>query len=315
MYNTSMKSKKQHEPDFCSPQYEKPQPRHVKKIHHDQNPTNHLDPFQQNHPSRKSKKKGSTFLIWLYRLIGLAAICVFCYAAWNLYGIWKQDHQIKQENEALQQYIQANEEDQTPEKEEYFTMDWEGIKAQNSQVVAWIAIPGTDISYPIVQGEDNSYYLNHTLQGEYNDMGSIFLDTAANPQFLDDNSIIYGHSVSDIGGMFTNLEKFNDQEFFDTHPYFWLMTPTQNYRVTAYVYYSGDDEGMIYTTDFGDYQNEVLQQIQSESKYVRQMDTQEKRFISLSTCDLTYGFQSNQRYVLMGALEEWNELIPLSEVK
>lgn len=310
-----MKSKRQNEPDFYSAEYEKSKHRHAKSSHTKQGANNPLNPLEQGSSPVEPKKKESTFLVWLYRIIAFVAICVFCYAAWNLYGIWQQDHQIKQENDEIKQYIQANSQETTPDKEEYFSIDWEGIKAQNPHVVAWIAIPGTDISYPIVQGEDNSYYLNHTLQGEYNDMGSIFLDSAANPQFLDDNSIVYGHSVSDIGGMFTSLEKFNDQEFFNSHPYFWLMTPSQNYRVNTYVYYSGDDESLIYTTDFGDSQQAVLEQISKESKFVREMDLEEKRFISLSTCDLTYGFQSNQRYVLMGALEEWNELIPLSEVK
>lgn len=308
-----MKHNKKNEPDFYSSQYDHSNsytPRHAKKTQK----TNENRKGNSNRNKRK-KSRGSSVLLWIYRLLALVAIGVFCYAAWHLYVIWNQDHQIKQENDELKQYLQVNSQ-QNEDKEEFFSVDWAGIQATNPNVVAWIAVPGTDISYAVVQGEDNSFYLDHSLQGSYNSMGSIFLDSAANPQFLDDNSIVYGHSVSDIGGMFTSLEKFNDSEFFNNHPYFWLLTPSQNYRVNAYAYYQGDDESMIYTTDFGDYQSEVLAQIASECKYVREdVNTAEKRFISLSTCDLTYGFNSNQRYVLMGALEEWNELIPLSEVQ
>lgn len=312
-----MKHNRKNEPDFYSPQYDNPDrytPRHARQDASGNGNQNHNSNRNSNR-SRKKKSRGSSLILWIYRLIALAAIGVFCYAAWHLYGIWNQDHQIKQENDELKQYLQVNSQ-QNEDKEEFFSVDWAGIQATNPNVVAWIAVPGTDISYAVVQGEDNSFYLDHSLQGSYNAMGSIFLDCAANPQFLDDNSIIYGHSVSDIGGMFTSLDKFNDPEFFNSHPYFWLLTPSQNYRVNTYAYYQGDDESMIYTTDFGDYQSEVLAQIASESRYVREdVNTSEKRFISLSTCDLTYGFNSNQRYVLMGALEEWNELIPLSEVQ
>lgn len=112
--------------------------------------------------------------------------------------------------------------------------------------------------------------------------------------------------------MFTDLVKYADSHFFKTHPYFWLLTPDQNYKVNTFAFYEGSDEGAIYTTDFGDFREDVSCDISKESMYSQPIDDEKQHFISLSTCDLKYGFHSNQRHVLMGALEEWNEGVPLS---
>jgi len=50
-----------------------------------------------------------------------------------------------------------------------------GLKAVNPDVIAWIQIPALDISYPVVQGKDNAYYLHHLFSGESNINGSIFV--------------------------------------------------------------------------------------------------------------------------------------------
>lgn len=254
--------------------------------------------------------KNMNFKTIAFTFVVIVLLGVGGFAGWQLYGIWQQDHQIQEETKELEQFL--HEEEEMTSSEETFSVDWNGLQSKNSHVVAWILLPDTSISYPVVQGSDNSYYLNHTFAGAYNTLGSIFLDSLAQSNFTDDNSLIYGHSVSDIGGMFTDLVKYTDHNFFKTHTYFWLLTPNQNYKVNTYAFYQGSDEGSIYTTDFGDFEQDVLTDISKESMYCQTIDVENKHFISLSTCDLKYGFYSNQRYVLMGALEEWDEGVPLS---
>lgn len=262
---------------------------------------------------KQNNKRGIKIL---YRVIAIISILGIAIAGWKLYDIWNEGHQIKKETEELKQFLRSGEDDsQNPEEPEGFVVDWNGLKAANPNVIAWIAIPDTGISYPVVQGQDNVYYLNHSYTGVLNSMGSIFLDSELKPDFSEDNSIIYGHSVSDIGGMFTSLDKFNDPEFFNSHPYFWLLTPSQNYRVETYAFYQGSDESPIYTVDFGDFRQDILKKIEKESTYVHSISLNDKKFITLSTCDLKYGFYSNQRYVLMGALEKWDENIPAQEIQ
>ena len=55
-------------------------------------------------------------------------------------------------------------------------MDFSALRQQNPDVLGWILIPGTRVSYPVVQGTDNSYYLDHTWRGGKNSVGAIFMD-------------------------------------------------------------------------------------------------------------------------------------------
>ena len=280
--------------------------------------------------TKKKRKKRASLRTWVFRILMGLCLVIFCYSGWKLFEIWQGNHQIEKETETLKQYLQQGTatpvpsngensavEDQpqgTTSTESYFSVDWEGLKAANPNVVAWLIVPGTGISYPVVQGADNDYYLNHSFNGQYNELGAVFLDCTANPDFLDDNSMIYGHSV-DIGGMFTALKNFTNLNFFESHPYFWLLTPSQNYRCEIVAFYKGNDDSAIYTVDFGDYEHEVMQQIYQEAMYTRDLNLDGKHFVTLSTCNLDYGYSSNQRYVLMGVLQEWNELIPVSMTK
>ncbi len=242
-----------------------------------------------------------------YRIAMVICLVVFCYCGYRLYGIWNEGHQIKKETQQLEQLLKPSN-DVTQKDENVLEPDWAALQAQNSQIIGWILVPGTGISFPVVQGTDNSYYLTHTVAGEYNYRGSIFLDYEASPNFTDDNSIIYGHSV-DVGGMFTNLKDFEDQSFFEDHPYFWLLTPEQNYRCDIFAFFKQDESAAVYTTGFGDYRDSIIQTMHDQALYWRDVPLEEKRMVSLSTCDLDYGFDSIQRLVLSAVLEPWSEPI------
>ena len=76
----------------------------------------------------------------------------------------------------------------------------EDAKSQNSDVVAWLTVPGTEIDDPVVQAADNDYYLRRTWLGESDVWGSYFLDYECHARevaSLDKVSIIYGHSNGD----------------------------------------------------------------------------------------------------------------------
>ena len=118
------------------------------------------------------------------------------------------------------------EETDEPEAEPsgYLQIDFAGLQAVNPDVIAWIDIPGLSVSYPVVQGEDNSYYLHHLFTGEYNSSGSIFADCHNQPDFTDQNTIIYGHNMKN-GSMFGTLSHYQDQVLWEENPYFYLYVP------------------------------------------------------------------------------------------
>ena len=81
----------------------------------------------------------------------------------------------------------------------------------NPDVYAWIDVPGTEISYPVLQSaEDNSYYLEHTIEGEKTLPGAIYSENYNSKDFSDYNTILYGHNMRN-GTMFAGpLHDFED---------------------------------------------------------------------------------------------------------
>ena len=94
--------------------------------------------------------------------------------------------------------------DNTDKIRESFGISWENLRKINSRVVAWITIPGADISYPVVQGNDDEYYLTHNFRREEDLFGCIFLEHDNKKDFTDSHSIIYGHNMEG-NMMFANL--------------------------------------------------------------------------------------------------------------
>ena len=88
------------------------------------------------------------------------------------------------------------------------------LMAQYPDVVGYISIPSLSINYPVVQADDNDYYLNHLITGEESSSGAIFLDSRCNKNVISaKNTVIYGHNMND-GSMFHNLEKLFEKDTF-----------------------------------------------------------------------------------------------------
>ena len=93
----------------------------------------------------------------------------------------------------------------------------EELQKINSDIVAWIEIENTNISYPVLQSSDNYYYLRRNYKKNYSLNGSIFLDKDYSFEKPSTNLLIYGHNM-DNGTSFQNLLKYNDKKFYEEHP-------------------------------------------------------------------------------------------------
>lgn len=103
------------------------------------------------------------------------------------------------------------------EAEALAAVDLAALQAVNPDVAGWIEIPGTEVSYPILYGEDNELYLNHTWTGESNSGGSIFLECTASRDLSDFHTIVYGHRMRDES-MFGSIKHYNDPDYYAAHP-------------------------------------------------------------------------------------------------
>ena len=91
------------------------------------------------------------------------------------------------------------------------------LQEENSDIVGWIEIEGTNINYPVLQGKNDEYYLTHNYKKEKSQKGSIFLSKDYDLKLPSDNLLIYGHNLVN-GQMFNNLLKYKDKEFYRKHP-------------------------------------------------------------------------------------------------
>lgn len=180
-------------------------------------------------------------------------------------------------------------------------IDFEGLCEINAQTVGWIYCPDTTISFPVVQGEDNDYYLKHMFNGKANPDGSIFLDSANASDFSDSHSIIYGHHMNS-GAMFAPLLEYKKQEFYEEHPQMFLMSPDGDYTVEIFAGYVADVAADAWDIDFSTEEEygEWIEQSASKSWISTGiLPDSSDRILTLSTC--SYEFD-NARFVLLGVL-------------
>ena len=71
-------------------------------------------------------------------------------------------------------------------------VDFEKVKEKYPKAVGWIYSPGTPINYPVMQGTDNSYFVNRMPNGNENAAGSIFMDHRDNAELTDFAHVLYG---------------------------------------------------------------------------------------------------------------------------
>ena len=108
-------------------------------------------------------------------------------------------------------------------------MDFSALRQQNPDVLGWILIPGTRVSYPVVQGTENSYYLDHTWRGGKNSVGAIFMDYRNSGDLSDFNTIIYGHRMNNRS-MFGTLSQYKSRSYWQAHPYVYLTDDSGTHR-------------------------------------------------------------------------------------
>ena len=180
-------------------------------------------------------------------------------------------------------------------------INFKALREVNPDVIGWIYSPNTTINYPVVQGDDNAYYLKHLAGGTENRNGCPFLDVQNRPDFTDDNSIIYGHHMQN-GTMFAGISWYEDQSYYDEHPVMYLMTPTAAYRIELFSGYITTMDSSAYMQNFGSIREHTdwLKEVSGRSDFRANLEISAyDRVITLSTC--AYRFE-NARYVLHGKL-------------
>lgn len=177
-------------------------------------------------------------------------------------------------------------------------IDFDALTVINDEVIGWISSEGTEVDYPVVQGEDNYFYLNHLFTGEKNKVGTIFMDYRNHDDFSDKNTILYGHNMKD-GSMFASLSLYKEQEFYDTHSSMVIHAKNGSYRIDLFagLIIDGDESIRIYFKDNEDFINYFDSLSKGSTFESNTVITDDDQIITLATC--SYEF-NNARYVLCG---------------
>lgn len=258
-------------------------------------------------------------------IINILMICVLCVFLYSLYQVFFSFYSYEKSKKDFADLSQTviisesppleieNEMEEKGEEEKIeeiiytefspISIDFEELKNINEDIIGWIYCEDTVINYPILKGEDNSWYLKHDYNNNELKSGSIFIDSLNESDFSDANTIIYGHNMKD-GSMFHCLDEWSNQEFYDAHPYLWIITPTQDYKVVLFSGYTAKsrDESYNIYKQYGENFRGHIGIAASKSDFVNDVDFDDgSNCVMLSTC--AYDF-NNARYVLFGKLEK-----------
>ena len=180
-------------------------------------------------------------------------------------------------------------------------MDFSALQEVNSDVLGWILVPGTNISYPVVQGSDNDYYLNHTWKKTRNSVGAIFLEWQNSRDLSDFNTIIYGHRMNNRS-MFGTLSQYKNQSYFAQHPYIYITDDHGSHRYEVFAAYEVSVEGLTYQLGFsGDASKQAFLDFCAGQSVIDTgvVPTVYDRVLTLSTCT---GNGHATRWVVQGVL-------------
>ena len=199
----------------------------------------------------------------------------------------------------------ANTETQTPpiteNPQRAVTLDFAPLKEINKEIVAWLFAEGTSIDYPVLHTDNNSYYLNHLYTGESNKSSSLFLDYRNTGLFTERNTVIYGHHMNN-GSMFSALELYKEQDFYDNHPTMQLYTPEGDYLIELIcgTVEDGNYEFVQFAFEDEEAFTEDIAAQRSRSTFQSNVELSPgDRIVSLCTCSYEW---NNARYMVIGKL-------------
>ena len=174
----------------------------------------------------------------------------------------------------------------------------EELQRENSDIIGWLEIENSNINYPVLQGEDNEYYMTHNYKKEYSKEGSLFLDKDYDWNIPSSNLLIYGHNNRGTNSMFTGLINYKDEDYYKAHKTIRFTTNSEDaeYEIISVflsrVYYKAETNVFRYyyfinaenEQEFNEYvqnsKDASLYDIEATAEYGDQL-------LTLSTCEFS----------------------------
>lgn len=206
------------------------------------------------------------------------------------------------QEETIPVWVPAPVEEDDPELEKLAAIDLAALREVNADVLGWIYIPGSKINYPLLQGEDNDYYLKHAWDHRKTSVGSIFLEQRSSADLMDYNTIVYGHNMND-GSMFAGLRKFSTQGYWEKHPHVYIVTDAGVYRYDIFAAYKAPVDSVTYGLSFRQVETKatfLLHALENSKIQTEIIPEAQDRILTLSTCS---GAGYSNRWVVQARLK------------
>ncbi len=271
----------------------------------------------------KLNKKKKPLPSWIWFTFIIISIAIVMVAEIKITAWLKNSKKIEQQIEEIYKFVDIKEVyaeekenivnppsvEEVPKENPYWdylklpliSVDFNELKAKNDETVAFIKVNGTNINYPVVQTKDNSYYLNHTYDKTANPAGWVFLDYRNNINQLDDNTIIYAHSMYNKT-MFGSLKNILTNNWYENTDNYIINISSEKMNTMWQVFsvYDIPTETYYLTSNFGTTEShkEFIETIKKRSifDFKTKVNTNDK-ILTLSTCK-----NDNEKVVLHAKL-------------
>lgn len=177
------------------------------------------------------------------------------------------------------------------------------LKKINKDTVGWLTIKNSTINYPIVKTNNNEKYLNYSFDNTKNPNGWLFMDYRNNPNSLDQNTIIYGHS-GNYYVMFGSLYKVLNKNWYTNKNNQIITFNTENKNMSFQIFsiYTIENTNDYLINNFSSDESYInfINKIKSRSIYNFNTDVNlNDKILTLSTCYK----DSNHRLVIHAKLK------------
>lgn len=180
-------------------------------------------------------------------------------------------------------------------------INFEELTKINEDIIGWLAVENTNISYPLLKSKDNQDYLKLAANKVKNNGGSIFLDCRNQVDFKDQHTIIYGHNMKN-GSMFGGLKQFVEGDYWKNHSRFYIIKPEGALEYEVFSAYQTRADSAAYVLDFsGNLSFAAFVDLAKEHSQVETSVSvsENDRIVTLSTCT---NKEQMGRYVVHGKL-------------
>ena len=201
-----------------------------------------------------SKRKGISLILALVALVAL----VGGFVLFNPFGKHTSSDKknTSSSSSASSKEVKEVKYEPSQEEKEYLANRFAQLTAVNPEAIAYVYAPGTQLDEPVVQTGDNATYLDKTFEGGNQPlMGTVFMDTDNKKDFSDRLTWLFGHargSQVEDHRMFNDVNFYDNQEYFNQHPYVVIETPERKYYYEAMGLVIVPETTAFYRTSFKD---------------------------------------------------------------